>query len=101
METGTGKLWHGGSSSKWAGQPEQMLKVGDVVVRRPPCAVLRRGCAEGLACARRVWCSTSTPAGQTPAEDSLAYFVLGFWFRSLGAVAIAWPWVPACWNRLG
>ena len=100
MNTGDGRLWHGGSASEWAGQ--QRCKVGDVVVRRPPCAAPRRGCAEGLACACRAWCSTSTPAGQTPAEDSLAYFVLGFWFRSLdGGAAVAWPWVPACWNRLG
>ena len=66
MLTGSGSLWHGGSPSGWAGKPEEAeIKVGDVVVRRPPCAALRRGCAEGLACARRAWCSTSTPAGET------------------------------------
>ena len=66
MSTFTGKLVHGGSTSAWAGQPGwQELKVGDVLVRRPPCAAPRRGCAEGLACACRAWCSTSTPAGQT------------------------------------
>ena len=63
MATLTGKLWHGGGGSDWAGQPR--CKVGDVVVRRPPCAAPRRGCAEGLACACRAWCSTSTPAGET------------------------------------
>mgnify|MGYP003326576150 CR=1 FL=1 len=83
MGAGTGDLRHGGSNSKWAGQPKgpnswtSALKVGDVVVRRPPCAALRRGCAEGPACACRAWCSTSTPAGAThaqpsPAEDSLS-----------------------------
>ena len=71
MSTGTGgDLYHGGSYSKWAGQPKEGLKVGDVVVRRPPCAAPRRGCAEGLACACRAWCSTSTPAGQTHALAS-------------------------------
>ena len=75
MATDTGCLRHGGvgwsgDDSKWAGQPGergglQAIKEGDVVVRRPPRAALRRGCAEGLACARRAWCSTSTPAGQT------------------------------------
>ena len=59
-------LRHGGRNSDWAGQPERdEIKVGDVVVRRPPCAAPRRGCAEGLACACRAWCSTSTPAGET------------------------------------
>ena len=67
MVTNTGDLCHGGGASNWVGRPEQSLKVGDVVVRRPPCAALRRGCAEGLACACRAWCSTSTPAGQTHA----------------------------------
>ena len=68
MGTFSGSLWHGGGSiSDWAGQPQRNeIKVGDVVVRRPPCAAPRRGCAEGLACARRAWCSTSTPAGETP-----------------------------------
>ena len=66
MDTETGRLWHGCRSSEWAGQPKQFeIKEGDVVVRRPPCAAPRRGCAEGLACARRAWCSTSTPAGET------------------------------------
>ena len=65
----TGSLDHGGSYSEWAGQPEVCeTKVGDVVVRRPPCAALRRGCAEGLACACRAWCSTSAPAGETHAR---------------------------------
>ena len=64
MRNDGGQLYHGLSGSSWAGQPK-WLKVGDVVVRRPPCAALRRGCAEGLACARRAWCSTSTPAGET------------------------------------
>ena len=68
----TGRLCHGGSGSEWAGQPKEgEIKVGDVVVRRPPCAAPRRGCAEGLACACRAWCSTSTPAGQTHWTDSL------------------------------
>ena len=79
MSTGNGGLWHGGRASEWAGQPGD-VKAGDVVVRRPPCAAPRRGCAEGLACARRAWCSTSTPAGQTHCprqlEDCLAHFVL-------------------------
>ena len=66
MSTHDGWLRHGGSPSEWAGQPKvQEIKAGDVVVRRPPCAAPRRGCAEGLACARRAWCSTSTPAGAT------------------------------------
>ena len=63
-----GGLMHGGSfeGSDWAGQPKRKeIKGGDVVVRRPPCAAPRRGCAEGLACACRAWCSTSTPAGET------------------------------------
>ena len=39
MATWSGTLCHGGSVSKWAGQPEEKeIKVGDVVVRRPPCA---------------------------------------------------------------
>ena len=39
MGTGSGNLRHGGSGSKWAGQPKQgEIKAGDVVVRRPPCA---------------------------------------------------------------
>ena len=62
MDTNGGGLCHGGDYSRWAGQPEE-IKAGDVVVRRPPCAALRRGCAEGLACACRAWCSTSAPAG--------------------------------------
>eukprot|EP01045_Picozoa_sp_COSAG04_P027777 COSAG04_NODE_4139_length_2275_cov_1.747702_2_plen_166_part_00 len=66
MYTGDGSLFHGNSGSEWAGQPkEEEIQAGDVVVRRPPCAAPRRGCAEGLACARRAWCSTSTPAGDT------------------------------------
>ena len=109
MRTYDGELWHGGRNSKWAGQPQgREIKAGDVVVRRPPCAAPRRGCAEGLACARRAWCSTSTPAGGTHGPRQLrrmpfANFVLSwFWFLSLGgAAAVAWPWVPACWNRLG
>ena len=73
MDTHSGKLCHGGSYSEWAGQPKRWeIKAGDVVVRRPPCAALRRGCAEGLACACRAWCSTSAPAGQTHALPSLA-----------------------------
>eukprot|EP01045_Picozoa_sp_COSAG04_P020694 COSAG04_NODE_2147_length_4696_cov_27.649772_5_plen_276_part_00 len=80
-----GMLAHGGGASGWAGQPED-LKAGDVVVRRPPCAALRRGCAEGLACACRAWCSTSTPAGQTPAEDG---FPCPFRLE-LVLVSIAW-----------
>eukprot|EP01045_Picozoa_sp_COSAG04_P026926 COSAG04_NODE_3838_length_2488_cov_3.587841_5_plen_91_part_01 len=48
MATSTGSLYHGGSTSQWAGQPKyKEMKDGDVVVRRPPCAALRRGCAEG------------------------------------------------------
>eukprot|EP01045_Picozoa_sp_COSAG04_P024733 COSAG04_NODE_3133_length_3132_cov_13.857567_2_plen_107_part_00 len=44
-----GGRWHVGSYSGWAGQPKQSeIKEGDVVVRRPPCAAPRRGCAEGL-----------------------------------------------------
>eukprot|EP01045_Picozoa_sp_COSAG04_P011517 COSAG04_NODE_743_length_10649_cov_26.557820_2_plen_133_part_00 len=75
MDTGGGWLVHGGDGSEWAGQPKyKEMKDGDVVVRRPPCAALRRGCAEGLACACRAWCSTSTPAGEhappSPAEDA-------------------------------
>ena len=67
MYTWDGDLVHGGKYSKWAGQPKfNEVNVGDVVVRRPPCAALRRGCAEGLACACRAWCSTSTPAGESP-----------------------------------
>ena len=74
MYTRTGGLKHGNSGSAWAGQPKyEEIKAGDVVVRRPPCAAPRRGCAEGLACARRAWCSTSTPAGEhalpSPAEE--------------------------------
>ncbi len=66
MHTWSGGLYHGGRRSGWAGQPkEKEIKDGDVVVRRPPCAALRRGCAEGLACACRALCSTSTPAGET------------------------------------
>ena len=66
MHTYDGDLYHGASPSRWAGQPKSMeIKEGDVVVRRPPCAAPRRGCAEGLACACRAWCSTSTPAGET------------------------------------
>ena len=65
----SGYLCHGGGYSDWAGQPKsEEIKMGDVVVRRPPCAALRRGCAEGLACACRAWCSTSTPAGETHAR---------------------------------
>ena len=44
-----GRLFHGGSRSDWAGRPKvHEVKTGDVVVRRPPCAAPRRGCAEGL-----------------------------------------------------
>ena len=81
MDTWDGDLCHGGGRSKWAGQPKE-INEGDVVVRRPPCAAPRRGCAEGLACACRAWCSTSTPAGQTPTHcprqlrTSLVHFVL-------------------------
>ena len=66
MSAYSGHLWHGGDGGRgWAGRPKQgKIKAGDVVVRRPPCAALRRGCAEGLACACRAWCSTSTPAGE-------------------------------------
>ena len=63
MEAYDGNLRHGYSDSKWAGQPQE-IKGGDVVVRRPPCAAPRHGCAEGLARARRAWRSTSTPAGE-------------------------------------
>ena len=64
MWTYDGDMRHG-SWSKWAGQPKEgEVKEGDVVVRRPRCAALRHGCAEGPACARRAWCSTSTPAGE-------------------------------------
>ena len=68
MDAVSANLVHGGGGwTKWAGQPKNSeIKAGDVVVRRPPCAALRRGCAEGLACACRAWCSTSTPAGETP-----------------------------------
>eukprot|EP01045_Picozoa_sp_COSAG04_P017027 COSAG04_NODE_1476_length_6578_cov_2.265010_1_plen_116_part_10 len=72
MNTGTGKLFHGGRVSGWAGRPKEGVKVGGVVVRRPPCAALRRGCAEGLACACRAWCSTSTPAGEAHAQIAIA-----------------------------
>ena len=74
MSTRFGQLCHGGSASgDWAGQPKyNEIKAGDVVVRRPPCAALRRGCAEGPACACRAWCSTSAPAGGTHALPSLA-----------------------------
>ena len=66
MGAGGGSLGHNDRWNKWAGQPEDdEIKGGDVVVRRPPCAAPRRGCAEGLACACRAWCSTSTPAGET------------------------------------
>ena len=66
MSTYRGDLEHGGDHSGWVGQPQKdEIKAGDVVVRRPPCAALRRGCAEGLACACRAWCSTSAPAGET------------------------------------
>ena len=68
MSTDDGRLGHGGRGSDWAGRPTYgEIKEGDVVVRRPPCAALRRGCAEGLACACRAWCSTSTPAGESHA----------------------------------
>ena len=78
MRTHDGSLVHGGSGSGWAGQPEEHEgKVGDVVVRRPPCAALRRGCAEGLACACRAWCSTSTPAGETPVQPIRAILADG------------------------
>ena len=63
MQLSRGRVWNGGSYTNWAGQPNR-FKAGDVVVRRPPCAAPRRGCAEGLACACRAWCSTSTPAGE-------------------------------------
>eukprot|EP01045_Picozoa_sp_COSAG04_P012387 COSAG04_NODE_833_length_10004_cov_6.351035_6_plen_126_part_00 len=78
MNTYDGALWHGDSASAWAGQPKRdEIKAGDVVVRRPPCAASRRECAEGLACARRAWCSTSTPAGErTPASDCLDLVLL-------------------------
>ena len=79
MGTVNGNLWHGdGRGSEWAGQPKHgEVKAGDVVVRRPPCAAPRRGCAEGLACACRAWCSTSTLAGEThhPRQMSLVHFV--------------------------
>ena len=47
MATGmdSGNLGHGGSDSKWAGQPKDCeIKEGDVVVRRPPCAALPSVC---------------------------------------------------------
>ena len=73
MNTGNGELWHGGSTCDWAGQPKRKeIKAGGVVVRRPPCAAPRRGCAEGLARACRAWCSTSTPAGETHALIAIA-----------------------------
>eukprot|EP01045_Picozoa_sp_COSAG04_P029932 COSAG04_NODE_5051_length_1763_cov_10.366587_3_plen_122_part_00 len=77
MQLSRGRVWNGGSYTNWAGQPEwDEIKVGDVVVRGPPCAAPRRGWAEGLACARRVWCSTSTPAGETETLTipSLSFF---------------------------
>ena len=71
MSTNWGRLAHDSKYSEWAGQPEQCeIKAGDVVVRRPPCAAPRRGCAEGLARACRAWCSTSAPAGETRARSS-------------------------------
>ena len=73
MWTVNGSLNHGGRVSEWAGRPKNNeVKEGDVVVRRPPCAAPRRGCAEGLACACRAWCSTSTLAGKTHAQPSPA-----------------------------
>ena len=63
MHSSSTNLGHGGAGfNEWAGQPER-LKDGDVVVRRPPCAALRRGCAEEPVRACRAWCSTSTPEG--------------------------------------
>ena len=97
MSTGDGDLRHGCRQTRWAGQPKGgEIKEGDVVVRRPPCAAPRRGCAEGLACACRAWCSTSTPAGATTCPRQLRipfHSVLSWlWFRSLGG-AIPWLWV--------
>ena len=63
MDAHDGGLIHGGGKSAWPGQGDE-IEEGDVVVGPPPCAVLLRGCAEGLVCACRLWCSTSTPAGE-------------------------------------
>ena len=76
MNMNNGELRHGDSGSGWAGQPEyDEIKEGDVVVRRPPCTALRRGCAEGLARACRAWCSTSAPAGERQLRIPLSIYV--------------------------
>ena len=57
-------------------------------------------CAQGMVLDLDAGRSDALPS---PAEDSLVHFVLSWIsFRSLdGGTAVAWPWVPACWNRLG
>ena len=72
LRTYNGQLGHGGEWSNWPGQPEAIKRHVDVVVRRPRQAAPRRACADGAVCACRAWCSTSTPAGETPTLHAIA-----------------------------